>query len=200
MKKYLVLILAAALTLSACSLAETTEQPATEQPQAAIPESLPTATQPAVAPASFESQTYVSQLDGFMLDFPVTWVARETLIGERGSQIVFVSSPELIEAPEMPAGQSRVFVNIYPWDPKNDLPAYVQKTKDSWAGSGFTIQGEQAVTLDSGMSAVLLTVQTPTVSIPLLITTLGERYLVMSGEGDLNLVNAIFLRLRPFAQ
>lgn len=198
MKKLLVLLLAASLTLSACSLGGSAEQTPTEEPQAVIPEAQPTAAQPASAP--FESQTYINQLEGFMLDFPVTWVAREILVGETGSQVVFVSSPDLIEAPQIPAGQARVFVNVYQWDPKNDLPAYVQKTKDGWAGSGFTIQDEQTVTLDSGMVAVRLIVQTPTVGIPLLITTLGEKYIVMSGEGDLQMVDSVFLRLKPLSQ
>ena len=149
---------------------------------------------------SFESQTYINETVGFALDYPVGWLVQETVVGQRGTQVVFVSSPELFEATTMPEGGSRMSMTIYDWDPKNDLPAYVEKTKNSWASSGFTILEEQALTLDLGLAAVRFKVQSSDTTFPVLIAAVGEKYLFLSGEGDLVLVNEILVRLRPISQ
>lgn len=47
---------------------------------------------------SFESQIYMNETVGFALDYTARWLAQETLVGERGTQVIFVSSPELAEA------------------------------------------------------------------------------------------------------
>lgn len=149
---------------------------------------------------SFESKTYIDETIGFALDYPATWQFKETIVGERASQVVFVSSPELAEAATMPEGGSRVSLTIYDWDPKNDLAAYVEKTKTAWDASGFTILEEQATILELGLAAVRFTVQTPDATVPFLITSVGDKYLVLSGEGDLALVNEMLRYLRPILQ
>ena len=149
---------------------------------------------------SFESQTYVNEAVGFALDYPASWLVQETVIGQRGTQVVFVSSPELFGAATMPEGGSRVSMTIYDWDPKNDLPAYVEKTKNSWAASGFTILEEQALTLELGLAAVRFMVRSSDTTFPVLIAAIWEKYLFLSGEGDLSLVKEILVRLRPISQ
>jgi len=149
---------------------------------------------------SFESQVYINETIGFVLDYPVGWTVQETVIGERGTQVTFASSPELVGAAEVPVGASRVILTVYDWDPKNDLTAYVDKTKTAWQASGFEIMEEQALTLELGLSAVQFTVRTPDLPTPFLIAAVGDKYLVLSGEGDLALVYEIMIRLRPIMQ
>lgn len=145
----------------------------------------------------FAAKLYVSRTGGFALDYPDGWTASETVIGDRGTQIQFLSSPELAEAPVVPEGQTRVTAVIYQWDPKNDLAAYVQQRKTAWEASGFTILEEKPVTLELGLAAVEFTVQTPDMEVVYLVTALQDQYLVISGEGDLELARQIMERVRP---
>lgn len=193
-----------ALSLSLFLLVSACSAPATSAPVENI---MPVATEMPVQPpqgkipgTSFESQPYFNETVGFALDYPVNWLVQETVIGERGSQVMLMSAPELAEAVTVPAGQSRVSVMIYDWEPKNDLAAYVEKTKTAWEASGFTILDEQATILDLGLAAVLFTVQTPDATVSFLITVINDKYLVLSGEGDMTLVNEMLPRLRPISQ
>jgi hypothetical protein len=154
---------------------------------------------PKLPAASFEAQTYVNQEVGFALDYPAGWTVSEQ-IGPRGTQIQFLSSPELAEAVTLPEGAARVNAIIYQWDPKNDLTAFVANQKAAWEASGFPILEEEQLVLELGLPAVQLTVQTPEGQTVFLIAALGDRYLVLSGEGNLELVKEIVGRLRPISQ
>src|SRR5215207_6730300 len=72
----------------------------------------------------FPAKLYVSKTGGFAMDYPDGWTVSEMVVGERGSQILFLSSPDLAEAATIPAGGTRVTAQISQWDPKNDLTAY----------------------------------------------------------------------------
>lgn len=148
----------------------------------------------------FPAQLYVSKTGGFALDYPEGWTVSETVIGERGTQIQFLSSPELAEAATIPSGSTRVTAVIYQWDPKNDLNAYVQQRKTAWEASGFTVLEENALTLELGLPAVEFTVQTPESQVVYLVAALQDQYLVVSGEGDLELAKQIVERVRPISQ
>ena len=147
----------------------------------------------------FPAKLYVSKA-GFALDYPDGWTVSETVLGPRGTQIQFLSKPELADAVVIPEGETRVNATIYQWDPKNDLAAYVEHRKTAWEASGFTILEEQPLTLEMGLPAVLFTVQTPDTQTVLLLTALQDSYLEISGEGDLELVKTIAQRLRPISQ
>ena len=147
--------------------------------------------------APFESQPYFNEEAGFALDIPAGWTTQETVAGPRGTQLLFVSKPELADAATIPAGETRLTATIYQWDPKNDLAAYVDHWKTAWESSGFTILDEQQLTLEQGLPAVQLTVRTAETDVVYLITALKDQYLVLAGEGDLNLVQQIVQRLRP---
>jgi hypothetical protein len=149
--------------------------------------------------APFDAQVYSNEQAGFALDYPTGWTVNETVIGPRGTQIQFLSSPELAEAATVPEGETRLSATINQWDPKNDLAAYVQHTKDAWTASGFTIVEAQQLTLELGLPAVLFTVQTPDAPVVYLVTALKDQYLVIAGEGDLDLVKQIVERLRPIS-
>jgi hypothetical protein len=214
------------LTLGSMLLAACGAQPATSAPQSAqtempapvIPEVdvlpsstsfVPTATEgvegaegavePKLPAASFEAQPYVNQAAGFALDIPAGWTVNEMPVGDRGSQVQFLSSPELADAAIVPEGATRVSATIYQWDPKNDLAAYVANRKAAWESSGFQILDEKELVLEQGLPAVQFTIQTPERQAVFLLAALRDQYLEVSGEGDLALVREIGQRLRPIS-
>jgi hypothetical protein len=171
---------------------------------------LPTATEPVDVPTevvpvpklpavSFESQTYIDEISGFALDYPAGWTVTEAMVGGRGSQVQFLSSPDLANLETLPEGATRVSAAIYQWDPKNDLAAYVSQRKIAWEASGFTILEEEQLILEQGLPAVQFTVQTPGGPTVFLIAAIGDQYLVVNGEGDLELVKEIVQHVRPIS-
>jgi hypothetical protein len=150
--------------------------------------------------APFEAQTYINEEVGFALDYPAGWMVKELTIGPRGTQVQFLSSPELAETATLPEGATRLSATIYQWDPKNDLAAFVANQKGAWEASGFTILAEEPRQLELGLPAVQFTLQTPDIQAVFLIAAIGEQYLVLSGEGDLELVKEIVGRVRPISR
>ena len=155
---------------------------------------------PKLPAAPFEAQTYVNEEVGFALDYPAGWTVNEMVVGPRGTQVQFLSAPELAEAATLPEGATRLNATIYQWDPKNDLAAYVANRKNAWDASGFQILEEEQVLLELGLPAVQFTVQTPDAPAVFLFAALGDQYLELSGEGDLELVKEIVGRLRPISR
>lgn len=189
---------------TACTPAATTAPvdsvivPATEEPAATMdPGEAPV--NPKLPAASFESQTYINEEVGFALDYPAGWTVTETVLGDRGKQIQFLSAPELADVAILPENAARLTATVYQWDPKNDLAAYVATWKTAWESSGFTIVEEIPLVLDLGLNAVQFELKTPDSSAVVLITALGDQYLVLSGEGNLPLVKEIVQRLRPIS-
>ena len=150
--------------------------------------------------ASFEAQTYVNETAGFALDYPAGWTVNEVVVGDRGTQVQFLSAPGLAEAATVPADAARLNATIYLWDPENDLEAYAAHWKSAWQASGFTILEEGQRVLELGLPATRFTVQTPDAQVVFLVTALQDQYLVLSGEGDLALVNEIVQRVRPISR
>jgi len=164
-------------------------------PEAAVTETIVEGKMPA---PSFESQTYINEAVGFALDYPAGWTVQESMIGDRGSQTLLLSAPEIAELATLPAGATRVAVNINQWDPQNDLAAYVENRKTAWEASGFSILTEESLTLDLGLSAIRVTVQSSEgVPVEFLFAAIRDQYVTISGEGDLELVKEIMRYLRP---
>ncbi len=176
-----------------------TSIPATETTAPPTPTEEPVS-QGKLPASSFDSQPYINEAAGFALDIPTGWTITEVVIGPRGTQIQFLSKPELADAAVIPDGETRVNATIYQWDPKNDLSAYVQHRKQAWEASGFSISDEQSLTLEMGLPAVLFTIQTPDTPSVFLLAALHDSYLEISGEGNLELVKEIAQRLRPISQ
>jgi len=149
--------------------------------------------------ASFDSQTYIDEKFGFAFDYPNGWTVSEPMFSERATQVQFLSSPDLANAATLPEGATRLAATVYIWDPKNDIAAYVAQRKTAWEASGFTILEEQSLTLELGLPAVQFTVQTPDGTAVFLFAAIGDRYLELSGEGDLELVKEIVQRVRPIS-
>src|SRR5690349_972439 len=145
--------------LSACIVPPTNTMPAPVVSEVPV---LPAATEPAAAPtgaipsaklpaAPFESRTYINDTVGFILDYPAGWTVNEAAVGDRGSQIQFLSSPDLADMATLPEGATRLSATAYQWDPKNDLAAFTANQKSAWNASGFTILDEQPLTLELGL-------------------------------------------------
>jgi hypothetical protein len=206
--KRITLFLTLIMLVTACSPATTstaadnTPVPTDIEEPTAAPTSVPTEApvNPKLPAAPFEAETYINEELGFALDYPAGWTVSESVAGDRSSQVQFLSSPEIAELAALPEGESRVAAVIYDWDPKNDLPAYIANWKSAWESSGFTVMEEQPLVLDLGLEAVQFTLKTPDSSAVVLITALGDKYLVLSGEGDLELAKEIVQRLRPISQ
>ena len=174
--------------------------PATE-PVPASTEVVPTEAATGKLPAaSFEAETYLNEEAGFALEYPAGWTVQEMVVGPRGTQVQFLSAPDLADAETLPEGATRVSATLYDWEPRNDLPAYVANMKTAWEASGFSVLSEEERILELGLPAVQFTLQTPEVQAVYLIAALGDRYLVLSGEGNLDLAKEMIGRVRPISR
>lgn len=199
--KRITLIFTLMILMTACAPATPTESVAVLTTEESTSNSAPTEApaNPKLPAPSFESKTYINEEVGFALDYPAGWTVIESVVGERGSQIQFLSSPDIAELAVLPAGATRLSAAIYQWDPKNDLSAYIANWKTAWESSGFSVLEEQPLTLELGLNASQFLLKTPDSSAVVLITALGDEYLVLSGEGNLDLVKEIVQRLRPIS-
>jgi hypothetical protein len=147
---------------------------------------------------SFESQTYSDETTGFALEYPAGWTVKESVVGDRGSQVLLLSSPDIADLASLPEGATRVAVTVNQWDPKNDLSAFVANRKAAWESSGFAILEEESIKLDLGLDAVRFITQTPDgLTTAWLFAAVREQYVTISGEGDLTLVQEMMRYLRP---
>ena len=152
---------------------------------------------PAVPAPSFAATTYRDEANGFELDYPSGWtLSPNTQIGSRGSQAQLFSPGATAE--QLPAGATRIGITVYLWDPKNDLAAYVDHRKLAWQSGTQTVEAQQEGELADGRHEVNFIVRgADGARAFFLFTTLGDRYLEISGEGDLNLIREVAFTLRP---
>lgn len=211
MKRIFLVLSLMVTVLSACMAPPTNTMPAPVKSETPALPATVVATEPVEVPteiipngklpaASFESRTYLNETVGFALDYPAGWSVNEAVVGSRGSQVQFLSSPDLADLAVLPEGATRVSATLYQWDPKNDLAAFVTNQKNAWEASGFTILEEEPLTLELGLAATQFTIQTPDANVLFLITTIGDQYLVLSGEGNLELAQEIVQRVRPISR
>lgn len=195
----LILPLALASILAACAtpgaiVSTPTSPAATEAPTAqptAVPTSAPTAeptveqptaVPPTEAPAlSFEPTTYQDDSAGFAFEYPAAWeVVDLGSLGDRGS-----GAQLLLD------GEPQMSITLYQWDPKKDLDAWIAHRKEAWSASGFELVSEEELILASGERAARFVVQTPDEQALFFFTPAGDRYLELSGAGDLDLLKEI---------
>jgi hypothetical protein len=171
-----------------------------ELPPTATAEVSPTEPVPRAAPSvpelSFVPAIYRDEANGFELDYPSGWsVNPDTRVGSRGSQAQLLSPGASAE--NLPDGTSRVGITVYLWDPKNDLAAYADHRKSAWESGTQTVESEQDGNLAGGGREVDFVVRAADGARAFfLLTTLGDRYLEISGEGDLVLTQQIAHTLR----
>ncbi len=168
----------------------------TREPNATI---IPTET-PGIAKVSFEPATYRDETAGFELDYPSSWIADPPQVGgDRGYFAQITSwSRNPGELPEgIPAGGTIMSINVLLWDPKNALDEFIDVRKQDWEASNYEILLEEGWTLTGDWDAFRFLLRTPEQDVFYLITNVGERYLLLSGTGDLDLLLEIARTLRP---
>ena len=166
----------------------------------AVTTSVPTATiqpQPKRNPYSFAFTTYKDETNGFAVDYPEDWtLVPNTQIGSRGSTAQLFSPGTTAE--NLLDGGTRIGITVYLWDPKGDLTAYVAHRKTAWEGSGSTILSETSGSLIDGREQVSFIVEGPDKTQAFsMLTTIGDNYLEIAGDGDLALIQEIAQSMRP---
>jgi hypothetical protein len=162
---------------------------------------------PATSALPFAAALYRDEFAGFELDYPAGWTLDDAdpavKQAERGYTAQLTSWPhapgEIAE--ELPAGGSRLDITVQQWDPADDLAAHLEMRKTAWSSSGMTILSEETWTLAGDHPAVRVTVQTVEgeQAFFLFTTTANGRYLVLSGTGDLGLLEEIGRKVRVAA-
>jgi len=153
---------------------------------------LPTET-PIPQPA-FEAMTYRDGEAGFEFDYPAGWTFDPGEHQSRGYYVQFYSWDWQPGDPidPLPDGGTVLSVTVQLWDPKNDLEAFINQRKLAWDASGISIISEELLFLVGDRPAAQFTVQGVNGSQAFfLLTTNGEDYLVLSGNGDLDLLAEI---------
>ena len=171
---------------------------ATTQPTAAAPQPTEAMPQPTAASSlSFTPATYQIPSEGIELDYPSDWTAVPVdVVGSRGSQGQLFSPGS--SADTLAEGGTRMAMTVYLWEPKNDLSAFVSHRKTAWEASGFTLVKDESGTLQDGRPFSLFIIQTPdNHQAFFLFAAIGEKYLEISGEGNLVLVEEIARTVRP---
>ena len=166
-------------------------------PTAAVVPAATATVQPAAPSHSFTPATYQVPSEGIELDYPSDWTTLPVeTVGSRGSQGQLFSPGSSAET--LADGGTRMAMTVYLWDPKNDLAAYVTQRKTAWESSGFTLAKDAGGDLTDGRKYASFIIQTPdNHQAFFLFTTLGDKYLEISGEGNLALVEEIALTVRP---
>ncbi len=175
--------------LAACAPALATKPPTAPPTSVPMTAAVPAVTAPALA------ATYRDEANGFELDYPSGWSTHpNSVIGSRGSQAQLLSPGTTAES--LAAGGSRLSITIYQWDPKSDLGAFIAHRREAWDASGFKVRDGSLTQLADGRPAADFLVEPPdgTVSY-FLLTTLGDQYLELAGEGDLTVLE--FDRSQP---
>ena len=175
---------------SAFASATTTAEP----PPAAEPSSTPAST------PSFEAVTYRDTTNGFELNHPASWIVGPTQQQSRGGITAFSSWQRPIdELPgSTPPGETRMDVTVQLWDPTGDLDAFLGQRHIAWDASGIAVISEERWTLVDDRAAAAFGVEGPDgAQAYFFFTTIGDRYLVLSSDGDLALLAEIAHSVRP---
>ena len=91
-------------------------------------------------------------------------------------------------------------VTVQLWDPKGDLPAFINQRMLAWEASGIAIAAEESWTLsDSRPARAFVVSGADGAQAYFFFTTIGDDYLVLSGSGDLALLAEIAHTVRPIS-
>ena len=160
----------------------------------------PPSTETPIPQPAFEATTYRDDAAGFEFDYPTGWAFDGGEHQSRGYFVQFYSwdwqPGDSIDS--IPPGGTVLSVTVQLWDPKNDLEAFINQRKIAWDSSGISILSEESILLAGDRPAAQFTIQGIDGSQSFfLLTTNGEDYLVLSGNGDLDLLTEIAHTIRP---
>lgn len=186
------------LNLAACTPAAPEPTPLPAPTHTAAPS--PTIMQPTPTTGiSFEPALYRNDTAGFEFDYPAGWTVGPDEIYSRGGITAFTSweRPNDVLPEQTPPGETRLDVTVLLWDPRNDLDAFIDVRMTAWDASGIEVLSRQDLTLENGQAAVIFVTRgIDGAQGFFFFTTLSDRYLVLSGEGDLALLTAIASSVR----
>jgi hypothetical protein len=136
---------------------------------------------------------------GYAFNYPATWKIAYGENQSRGGYFQFARAdfqPD-ISAGGLPAEEILLQVAVYLWDPKGDLEAYLEHRYQAWDASGITYSEIRRWTRPGGEPAVeLLITGSEGDQALLILTVVGERYLELSSDRELEVLSAIGSTLR----
>ncbi len=188
---------AAAVLLAACAPSAPASPTATATEALASPVPDATATSeptPTIQALSFQPSVYRDEVAGFEFDYPSNWTVGPIEQYSRGGITAFTSwtRPADVLPDETPAGETRLDVTVQLWDPVNDLDAFVQQRMMGLEGSGMIILSQDTWVLSDGRAAKVFVLEANNgYQAFFFFSTIGEKYLVLSGDGDLVLLAEI---------
>jgi len=158
--------------------------------------------------ASFEAATYRDASAGYQFEYPASWTVGPVEQQSRGGTTTFTSWSRPTDAlpGETPAGGTRMDATVQLWDPAGELNAFVQRFLDSLASEasrpaydsiGLDVISDESLTLSDGRPAAFVVQGADGIQDSFFFTTVGDRYLVLSGEGDLALLAEVARTVRP---
>ena len=161
--------------------------PADGEPASNVPEMI-----------AIELTAHTDEAFGYTFDYPSAWMLDGIVLGSRapgGYQITSWQHEPGMISETLPDG---TVINIYVqlWDPKGDLPAFIEQQSRVWDVPEREVIFDEAVTLAGGKPAREFLVKTEGQGSYTLFTTLGDNYLVVSGTGDLEAVRQVAWSLR----
>jgi hypothetical protein len=155
---------------------------------------------PAPAAPSFEAEVYRDATAGFEFVYPAAWVVGPIQQYSRGGVTPFTSweRPTDVLPDAAPPGETRLDTTVQLWDPTGDLEAFLAQRAGAWDASGIAVLAEERWTLEDGRPGAGFVVEgVDGAQAYFFFTTIGDKYLVLSGEGDLALLAEIAHTVRP---
>lgn len=195
-------MVAASVLLAACAQSGPTSPTATATEAPSSPVPTPTATSEPTATTqalSFQPTVYRDDIAGFEFNYPAGWTVGPSEQHSRGGITAFTSwaRPSDVLPDETPAGETRLDVTVQLWDPVNDLEAFVQQRMMGLEGSGMTILSQDTWTLTDGRTAEVFVLEASNgYQAFYFFSTIADKYLVLSGDGDLVILAEIAGTLR----
>jgi hypothetical protein len=185
------------LLFAACS-SVTPSSPVGEPVESTVP-AMPTETALPAETPSVALTTYQDTTSGFSFEYPTEWMLDTIVLGTRapvGYQITsWTHDPGIIS--EVPSGGTIVDIYVQLWDPKGNLSAFVENREQAWEASGIKIIKTEDLTLGNNIPAKIFIIKGADGSEGyFLISTLGENYLVVSGNGDLQKIDLVARSIR----
>lgn len=163
---------------------------ATNQPEPISPTPSPLPSDTPTLPSlelSFQAETYRDDALGFELDYPAEWDAPVLVEQQARGRIVQARMDE----------QVMMDIVTLRWDPPEDLGAFLSVREQAFEGSGFTMLDKKVINLTEGWDGVEYKVETLTgEQAYFFFTTMGNRYLQLSGSGDIDLLAEIASTVR----
>lgn len=191
-----VILIAAALGLSACGSPSPATQPVTDNtPIPTVRGEDPKMTNI----PSGDIIIFTDAITGISLDYPEGWIMDQVRGGTRSPSVYVFTDyfhiPSLMD--NIPEDQTAVYLTILQINPEMTLTALVDSYKQQWAKEGSTIASEENLTLNSGQPGTAFYLDSY-LGKPYyyLFTAIGERLLFIEALGDLTPVPAIALTVR----